>query len=213
MLDEKILILDFGSQVTQLIARRVRESGVYCEIMPFNAAPARIAAFGARGYILSGGPASISDAGSPRAPDLVFAGRVPVLGICYGQMTMCAQLGGEVQGAKIREFGRAYVEIVEDCALFEGAWSVGAREPVWMSHGDHISRAPDGFRTVAVSEGAPYALIADDARHFYGLMFHPGCRLVTIPADAIEAQAGRLVLTGMTMAQISRQRPISLARR
>ena len=173
MLDEKILILDFGSQVTQLIARRVRESGVYCEIMPFNAAPARIAAFGARGYILSGGPASISDTGSPRAPDLVFAARVPVLGICYGQMTMCAQLGGEVQGAKIREFGRAYVEIVEDCALFEGAWSVGAREPVWMSHGDHISRAPDGFRTVAVSEGAPYALIADDARHFYGLMFHP----------------------------------------
>ncbi len=173
MLDEKILILDFGSQVTQLIARRVRESGVYCEIMPFNADPARIAAFGALGYILSGGPASISDAGSPRAPELVFNAGVPVLGICYGQMTMCAQLGGAVQGAEIREFGRALVDIVEDCALFEGAWSVGAREPVWMSHGDHISRAPEGFRTVAVSEGAPYALIADDARHFYGLMFHP----------------------------------------
>ena len=173
MLDEKILILDFGSQVTQLIARRVRESGVYCEIMPFNADPARIAAFGALGYILSGGPASISDAGSPRAPELVFNAGVPVLGICYGQMTMCAQLGGAVQGAEIREFGRALVDIVEDCALFEGAWSVGAREPVWMSHGDHISQAPEGFRTVAVSEGAPYALIADDARHFYGLMFHP----------------------------------------
>ena len=173
MLDEKILILDFGSQVTQLIARRVRESGVYCEIMPFNANPARIAAFGARGYILSGGPASISDIGSPRAPDLVFAAGVPVLGICYGQMTMCAQLGGDVRGAEIREFGRAYIDIVEDCALFQGAWSVGAREPVWMSHGDHISRAPSGFRTVAVSEGAPFALIADDARHFYGLMFHP----------------------------------------
>ncbi len=173
MHDEKILILDFGSQVTQLIARRVRESGVYCEIFPFNAEPARIEAFGARGFILSGGPASVSDAGSPRAPELVFAAGVPVLGICYGQMTMCAQLGGDVRGAEIREFGRATVDVIEDCALFEGAWSVGARETVWMSHGDHISRAPDGFRTVAVSEGAPYALIADDARHFYGLMFHP----------------------------------------
>jgi GMP synthase (glutamine-hydrolysing) len=173
MLDEKILILDFGSQVTQLIARRVRESGVYCEIMPFNTDPARIAAFGARGYILSGGPASVSDEGSPRAPAQIFTAGVPVLGICYGQMTMCAQLGGDVRGADIREFGRAHVDVIEDCALFEGAWSVGAREQVWMSHGDHISRAPDGFRTVAVSEGAPFALIADDKRHFYGLMFHP----------------------------------------
>jgi len=173
MSDEKILILDFGSQVTQLIARRVRESGVYCEIFPFNADPARIAAFGARGIILSGGPASVADEGSPRAPDQVFSAGVPVLGICYGQMVMCAQLGGDVRGADIREFGRAYVDIVEDCALFAGTWRVGAREQVWMSHGDHISRAPDGFRTVAVSEGAPFALIADDKRHFYGLMFHP----------------------------------------
>jgi GMP synthase (glutamine-hydrolysing) len=173
MHDQKILILDFGSQVTQLIARRVRESGVYSEIMPFNADPARIAAFGASGIILSGGPASVADAGSPRAPDYVFSAGVPVLGICYGQMTMCAQLGGDVKGADIREFGRAHVEIVEDCALFEGAWSVGAREQVWMSHGDHISAPPPGFRTVAVSEGAPFAVIADDARRFYGLMFHP----------------------------------------
>jgi len=173
MHNEKILILDFGSQVTQLIARRLRESGVYCEIWPFNADPEKIAAFNANGFILSGGPASVADEGSPRAPDLVFTANVPVLGICYGQMVMCAQLGGEVRGADIREFGRAHVEIIEDCALLRGAWSVGAREQVWMSHGDHISRAPDGFRTVAVSEGAPYALIADDARHFYGLMFHP----------------------------------------
>jgi len=170
---ERILILDFGSQVTQLIARRLRESGVYCEIWPFNAAPEKIAAFGAAGFILSGGPASVTDEGSPRAPDLVFEAGVPVLGICYGQMTMCAQLGGQVRGAEIREFGRAYVEILADCALFEGAWSVGAREEVWMSHGDHIFAAPPGFRTVAVSEGAPFALIADDARRFYGLMFHP----------------------------------------
>ncbi len=170
---QKILILDFGSQVTQLIARRLRESGVYCEIWPFNAEPARIAGFGANGFILSGGPASVADPGAPRAPEIVFEAGVPVLGICYGQMVMCAQLGGEVKGADIREFGRAYVEITEDCALLEGAWRQGAREQVWMSHGDHISRAPDGFRTVAVSEGAPYAMIADDRRHFYGLMFHP----------------------------------------
>jgi GMP synthase (glutamine-hydrolysing) len=173
MHDEKILILDFGSQVTQLIARRLRESGVYCEIWPFNTPPARIAAFNARGYILSGGPASVSDEGSPRAPEQIFSAGVPILGICYGQMAMCAQLGGDVRGAHIREFGRAFVDITEDCALFEGVWHAGAREQVWMSHGDHISRAPDGFRTVAVSEGAPYALIADDNRHFYGAMFHP----------------------------------------
>ncbi|HEY1856641.1 glutamine-hydrolyzing GMP synthase [Acidocella sp.] len=173
MSEDKILILDFGSQVTQLIARRVRESGVYCEILPFNADPARIAAFGPKGIILSGGPASVADEGSPRAPDDVFQMGVPVLGICYGQMTMCVQLGGAAQGAEIREFGRAHIDVVENCALFEGTWTPGAREQVWMSHGDHISAPPPGFRTVAVSEGAPYAIIADDARKFYGLMFHP----------------------------------------
>ncbi|MDE8344779.1 MAG: glutamine-hydrolyzing GMP synthase [Acidocella sp.] len=173
MNQQKILILDFGSQVTQLIARRVRESGVYCEILPYNAEPARIAGFDASGIILSGGPASVADAGSPRAPDYVFTAGLPVLGICYGQMVMCAQLGGDVKGAEIREFGRAYVDVVADCALFEGAWVQGAREQVWMSHGDHISTPPPGFRTVAISEGAPFAMIADDTRRFYGLMFHP----------------------------------------
>jgi GMP synthase (glutamine-hydrolysing) len=173
MHSEKILILDFGSQVTQLIARRVRESGVYCEIWPFNADADKIAAFQPKGIILSGGPASVGDAGSPRAPESIFTAGIPILGICYGQMVLCAQLGGDVRGADIREFGRAYVDIIEDCALFEGAWSAGAREQVWMSHGDHISAPPPGFRTVAVSEGAPFALIADDTRHFYGLMFHP----------------------------------------
>jgi GMP synthase (glutamine-hydrolysing) len=170
---DRVLILDFGSQFTQLIARRLRECGVYCEIWPFNADPARILAFGARAFILSGGPASVPDEGSPRAPDLVFAQGVPVLGICYGQMVMCAQLGGEVAGSDIREFGRAYVDVVDDCALFHDTWHKGGREQVWMSHGDHIRRPPPGFRTVAVSEGAPYAVIADDARGFYGLMFHP----------------------------------------
>ena len=173
MHSEKILILDFGSQVTQLIARRVRESGVYCEMWPFNADADKIAAFQPKGIILSGGPASVGDAGSPRAPESIFTAGIPILGICYGQMVLCAQLGGDVRGADIREFGRAYVDITEDCALFEGAWSAGAREQVWMSHGDHISAPPPGFRTVAVSEGAPFALIADDTRHFYGLMFHP----------------------------------------
>jgi GMP synthase (glutamine-hydrolysing) len=173
MHSDKILILDFGSQVTQLIARRVRESGVYCEIWPFNTAPEKIAAFAPKGIILSGGPASVADAGSPRAPDQIFTAGIPILGICYGQMVLCAQLGGDVRGADIREFGRAYVDITADCALFEGAWSPGAREQVWMSHGDHISAPPPGFRTVAVSEGAPFAVIADDTRHFYGLMFHP----------------------------------------
>ena len=173
MSQQKILILDFGSQVTQLIARRVRESGVYCEILPFNADVQRMRDFGAAGIILSGGPASVADEGSPRAPDWVFESGLPVLGICYGQMAMCVQLGGAAKGAEIREFGRAHIDVVADCELFEGTWSVGAREQVWMSHGDHISAPPPGFKTVAVSEGAPYALIANDERKYYGMMFHP----------------------------------------
>jgi GMP synthase (glutamine-hydrolysing) len=213
MQDEKILVLDFGSQFTQLIARRVRESGVYCEILPFNADPARIAAFGARGIILSGGPASVSDPGAPRAPDYVFAAGVPVLGICYGQMVMCAQLGGDVRGAEIREFGRAYVDITEDCALFADTWSVGAREQVWMSHGDHVFAAPPGFRTVAVSEGAPFAMLADDARHFYGLMFHPevvhtphGAQLLRNFTHHVCGLAGDWTMAGFRAAEIAKIR-------
>jgi GMP synthase (glutamine-hydrolysing) len=213
MQDEKILVLDFGSQFTQLIARRVRESGVYCEILPFNAEPARIAAFGARGIILSGGPASVSDPGAPRAPDYVFAAGVPVLGICYGQMVMCAQLGGDVRGAEIREFGRAYVDITEDCALFADTWSVGAREQVWMSHGDHVFAAPPGFRTVAVSEGAPFAMLADDARHFYGLMFHPevvhtphGAQLLRNFTRHVCGLAGDWTMAGFRAAEIAKIR-------
>ncbi|HQT46216.1 MAG TPA: glutamine-hydrolyzing GMP synthase [Acidocella sp.] len=213
MNDEKILILDFGSQVTQLIARRVRESGVYCEILPFNADPERIKAFGASGYILSGGPASVADEGSPRAPEFVFTAGVPVLGICYGQMVMCAQLGGQVSGADIREFGRAHVEVVEDCALFEGAWVKGAREQVWMSHGDRISAPPPGFRTVAVSEGAPFALIADDARRFYGLMFHPevvhtphGAQLLRNFTHKVCGLSGGWTMAGFRQAEIAKIR-------
>jgi GMP synthase (glutamine-hydrolysing) len=172
--EERILILDFGSQFTQLIARRVRESGVYSEIWPYNAASdARICAYAPRGIILSGGPASVHEAGSPRAPDLVFTLGIPVLGICYGQMVLCAQLGGQVAGSETREFGRAWLDITAPCALFHGAWAQGGREQVWMSHGDHITAPPPGFSTVATSEGAPFAVIADETRRFYGLMFHP----------------------------------------
>jgi len=170
---DRILILDFGSQVTQLIARRVRESGVYCEIWPFTADAARVQSFAPKGIILSGGPASVTEQGSPRAPQVVFEMGIPVLGICYGQQTMCTQLGGQVEGSEHREFGRAYVEVKEACALTQEVWSPGAREQVWMSHGDRVTRLPEGFRIVATSEGAPYAMVADDARHFYGIQFHP----------------------------------------
>ncbi len=213
MFDEKILILDFGSQLTQLIARRVRESGVYCEILPFNAAPTRIAEFAPRGIILSGGPASVADAGSPRAPESAFSMGVPVLGICYGQMVMCAQLGGDVKGAEIREFGRAEVEIMADCALFEGLWHLGAREQVWMSHGDHISAPPPGFRTVAVSPGAPFAIIADDSRHFYGLMFHPevvhtphGAQLLRNFTHGVCGLSGGWTMAGFRTSEIAKIR-------
>ncbi|MDE1148193.1 MAG: glutamine-hydrolyzing GMP synthase [Azospirillaceae bacterium] len=169
----RVLILDFGSQVTQLIARRVREAGVYCEIHPFSMAEAAIQTYNPGAIILSGSPASVTEPGSPRAPEIVFTAGVPVLGICYGQQTMCEQLGGKVVLGDTREFGRAFVDVKEPCALFEGVWQVGAREQVWMSHGDHVAQLPEGFRIVATSEGAPYAIIADDARRFYAVQFHP----------------------------------------
>ncbi|GBQ89642.1 GMP synthase [Gluconacetobacter johannae DSM 13595] len=170
---DRVLILDFGSQVTQLIARRVRESGVYCEIWPFSSAPEKIRAFAPRGIILSGGPASVLDENAPRIPDIVFALAVPVLGICYGQQAMCHQLGGAVETHEHREFGRAHIDITEDCALFRGTWARGGREQVWMSHGDRVTKLPPGFRAVAVSEGAPFAIIADEGRRLYGVQFHP----------------------------------------
>src|SRR5215469_11010678 len=125
---ERILILDFGSQVTQLIARRLRESGVYCEIWPFDVVPGRISAWRPRGIILSGGPASLTAGTSPRAPQYVFQAGVPVLGICYGMQTMCDQLGGEVQNSDHREFGRAFVDLTDDCVLFQDVWRKGGRE-------------------------------------------------------------------------------------
>jgi GMP synthase (glutamine-hydrolysing) len=170
---DRVLILDFGSQVTQLIARRLRENGVYCEIHPFSLSPERLKAFEPKAVILSGGPASVHEANSPRAPMEVFHMGVPVLGICYGFQTMCEQLGGRVTGSDHREFGRAFIEVTGESALFEGLWPKGAREQVWMSHGDRVDALPPGFRSVAVSEGAPFASTADDRRRFYGVMFHP----------------------------------------
>jgi GMP synthase (glutamine-hydrolysing) len=170
---DRILILDFGSQVTQLIARRVREQGVYSEIWPFNTDPKRIAEFAPKGIILSGGPASVTEGESPRAPRIVFELGVPLLGICYGQQAMCAQLGGEVQGSDHREFGRAFLEVTGSCVLFDGLWKPGDREQVWMSHGDRVVRLPPGFRVVGVSDGAPFAVCADDQRRYYGVMFPP----------------------------------------
>jgi GMP synthase (glutamine-hydrolysing) len=170
---DRILILDFGSQVTQLIARRLREAGIYCEIFPYSVAPERIAEFAPCGIIFSGGPASVLEAESPRAPTAVFDAGVPILGICYGQQALVEQLGGRVEGSDFREFGRAHIDIAAGCALFDGAWTPGTREQVWMSHGDRVTALPPGFSVVASTEGAPYAVIADESRRFYGVMFHP----------------------------------------
>ena len=170
---DKILIIDFGSQVTQLIARRVRESGIYSEIVPFQSAAKAFAEINPRGVILSGGPASVLDEDTPRAPQEIFDSGVPILGICYGVQTMCEQLGGEIEGSKGREFGRAEIDIVDNCPIFSGVWEKGARDHVWMSHGDKIKCIPEGFRTVGVSENAPYAAIANESRKYYGLLFHP----------------------------------------
>ena len=171
---DRILIVDFGSQVTQLIARRVRESGVYCEIHPFNAVTEEtLKAYAPKGVILSGGPASVHEATTPRAPEAVFKLGVPVFGICYGEQTMVQQMGGQVQASTHREFGRAFVEIQEDCCLFEGIWQPGEKHQVWMSHGDRIDAIPDGFSVVGTSDGSPFAIIADEARKFYGVQFHP----------------------------------------
>ena len=168
-----VLIVDFGSQVTQLIARRVREAGVYCEIHPYDKAEAALAALKPNAIILSGGPASTTEEESPRAAPALFAAGVPVLGICYGEQTMCAELGGKVESGHHREFGRAEIEVVKASPLFEGVAAPGQHEPVWMSHGDRVTAIPPGFEVIATSSGAPFAAIADETRRFYGVQFHP----------------------------------------
>jgi GMP synthase (glutamine-hydrolysing) len=168
-----VLVIDFGSQVTQLIARRVREAGVYCEIVPFDKAEAALKEAPPRAIILSGGPASVTESHTPRAPQRVFEAGVPVLGICYGEMTMCEQLGGRVEAGHAREFGRADINIVKPSPLLAGLGGEGGREPVWMSHGDKITSIPPTFNVVATSENSPFAAIADETRRFYGVQFHP----------------------------------------
>ncbi len=186
-----VLVIDFGSQVTQLIARRVREGGVYCEIVPYNKAEAALAAARPRAVILSGGPASVLDEHTPRAPQAVFELGVPVLGICYGQQTMVTQLGGRVEGAHGREFGRAGIEVTGQSPLFENVWALGAQDDVWMSHGDRVVALPPGFHVVAKSESAPFAVIADERRKFYGTMFHP---------EVVHTPKGAALLTNFVQA-------------
>ncbi|GGC85590.1 GMP synthase [glutamine-hydrolyzing] [Chelatococcus reniformis] len=169
---DKILIVDFGSQVTQLIARRVREEKVYSEIVPYQKAAEAFAEMRPKAVILSGGPCSVLDADAPSAPAEIFAAGVPVLGICYGEQTMAVQLGGTVEGGHHREFGRAEVEVVAPSPLFDGVWRTGERYPVWMSHGDRVTRLPEGFTAIATSDNAPIAAIADEARRYYAVQFH-----------------------------------------
>ncbi len=169
---DTILIVDFGSQVTKLIARRVREESVYCEIVPYQKAEAALLALRPKGVILSGGPASVLEAEAPLAPTAIFEAGVPVLGICYGEQAMAHQLGGKVEGGHHREFGRAEVEVTKPSALYDGVWEVGQRYPVWMSHGDRVTELPPGFAAVGTSANAPVAMIADEARRFYATQFH-----------------------------------------
>jgi GMP synthase (glutamine-hydrolysing) len=171
---ERILVVDFGSQVTQLIARRLREDGIYCEIHPYNRVDAAfLDAYGPKGIILSGGPASTQLASSPRADMAVFDCKVPVLGICYGEQLLVDQLGGRVEQAEEREFGRAEVTVMHSSPLFQNVWTEGGAYPVWMSHGDRVIELPEGFQPIAQTPSAPFAAIADELRGFYGVQFHP----------------------------------------
>ena len=213
--NDKILILDFGAQYTQLIARRIREIGVYCEIWAWDHDPAEIAAFGAKGIILSGGPESTTEAGSPRAPQQVFESGVPLLGICYGMQTMAMQQGGMVEGGHHREFGYAEVEVTTPSALLDGLQDkpgLPARLDVWMSHGDRVTALPSGFNVIARTAGVPIIAMADEARRWYGVQFHPevthtssgelmlrrfvadicGCRTLWTAANIIEDQIARV---------------------
>jgi GMP synthase (glutamine-hydrolysing) len=169
---DKILILDFGSQYTQLIARRIREIGVYCEVWGWDHAPEEITGFAPRGVILSGGPESVTEKDSPRAPQQVFDLGVPVLGICYGMQTMAEQLGGKVEGGHHREFGYADLKFGA-CSLFDGVVKEGDMSGVWMSHGDRVTALPAGFHAIASTPSLPLAGMADESRKLFGLQFHP----------------------------------------
>jgi len=170
---ETILIVDFGSQVTQLIARRLRELNVFCEILPFTHAADALDTHEVKGIILSGGPASATEAGAPHIERRLIEAGLPMLGICYGQQALCVALGGTVEGGHHREFGRAQLTPKKDCSLYSGVWNLGDQHQVWMSHGDRVTGLPEGFEVVATSPGAPFAIIADEARRIWGTQFHP----------------------------------------
>ena len=206
---DKILILDFGAQYTQLIARRIREIGVYCEIWAWDHDPDEIAKFAPKGIILSGGPESTTEGESPRAPERVFDGSSPLLGICYGMQTMAVQLGGKTEAEHTREFGHADLGIVGDVALFAG---LPRKLDVWMSHGDRVTAAPPGFSVTACTSDLPIAAMADEERRWYGVQFHPevthtqhgdeilrrfvvdicGCRTLWTPANIIDDAVARI---------------------
>ncbi len=169
---DRVLIVDFGSQVTQLIARRVREEKVYCEIVPYQKAEATFLEMRPKAVILSGGPASVLDKDAPLAPKAIYEAGVPVLGICYGEQAMAQQLGGQVEAGHHREFGRAEVEVIADSPLLDDVWRKSEKYPVWMSHGDRVTALPPGFKVLATSANAPIAMIGDDARKFYATQFH-----------------------------------------
>lgn len=170
---DRILILDFGSQYSQLIARRVRESGVYSEMHPFDMKDGDIKAFNPKGIILSGGPNSVYEEGSPRAPQIVFELGVPVLGICYGFQTMAAQLGGSVMAGTVKEFGHAQIDVIVDDKLLNGLKDNNAKIQVWMSHGDKVASLPDGFITTSSTPSCAFASASDESRQLYGVQFHP----------------------------------------
>lgn len=213
--DDKILILDFGAQYTQLIARRIREAGVYCEVWAWDHEPSEIADFAPKGIILSGGPESTTQATAPRAPQEVFDSGLPILGICYGMQTMAVQLGGATVAADQREFGHAQVSVIAQDRLLDGLKDQAGSPPsldVWMSHGDHVSVAPEGFVVTAKTDRIPVAAFANDARHWYGVQFHPetthtkqgsellrrfvvdicGCATLWTAANIIEDQVARV---------------------
>ena len=172
-MSNRVLIVDFGSQVTQLIARRVREAGFYSEIIPYNADAARFDNFGAAAVILSGGPASVLDDEAPTIPASLHASDLPMLGICYGQQALMHETGGTVSRGETHEFGRADVRVTEDCALFDGLWEKGGDYPVWMSHGDKVTALAPGWRVVAASEGAPFAVVENPGQRRFAVQFHP----------------------------------------
>ncbi|MCR6627849.1 MAG: glutamine-hydrolyzing GMP synthase [Pseudoxanthomonas sp.] len=211
---DKILILDFGAQYTQLIARRIREIGVYCEIWAWDHDPEEIVKFGAKGIILSGGPESTTQHGAPAAPQQVFDSGLPILGICYGMQTLAAQLGGATEAADAREFGHAEVQLVAHDALL-GGLSDHQGEPridVWMSHGDHVAKAPPGWTITATTDRIPVAAMALEEKQWYGVQFHPevthtkqgqtllrrfvadicGCRTLWTAANIIDDQIARV---------------------